>query len=501
MSGDESDFSPGTGFALAGSVSALAISDMTTDTNCANVVLITVDSLRADAIEPYTDEYRTPVLQRLADRGTVFEHAFATGNWTPFSFPGLLASRPAFADSGTIGVTESKTLAEALSETGISTGGFNAANGFLTPHWGYDSGFDEFESFVADTDSLYGGYLAAHPTVEAWLQLASSPVRRLASRLRGEDDGRPFMDASRMLDVERRATAFVEEVESPFFLWIHFMDTHTPYAPAPRHFREVSSSTLGTPQMLLAHARAGLGRNVGERTLSDLRTLYQATVRQVDASIGRVLDALSSSGVREETAVAVAGDHGEEFQDHGHMAHYPKLYDELIRVPLLVDTPEGGSERVERAVGLDDIPPTVCDLLSVSPPDAWAGDSLADSVETGAIPPEKPALSVTVRGEEITRQPIPRDLDDGDLLVSARTSEWTYIENVATEECELYHRPDDPTQQRDLAADPGPEAAAAIERLRPTVREHAATLETTSATGEGSADEAVETRLEALGYR
>ncbi len=475
---------------------------MTSATDSTNVVLITVDSLRTDAIEPYSEEYRTPVLGRLAEQGTVFEHAFATGNWTPFSFPGLLASRPVFADSGTIGVDRSETLADALSAAGISTGGFNAANGFLTPHWGYDSGFEEFESFVAEAGSVYGRYLAAHPTVEAWLQLASSPVRRLVSRARGEDDGRPFMDASRMVDLERRATGFVDETDEPFFLWIHYMDAHTPYAPAPRYFRQVSSSTLGTPQMLLAHVRAGLGKDVDERTLSDLRTLYQATVRQVDASIGRVLETLSSRGLREETAVVVAGDHGEEFQDHGHMAHYPKLYDELVNVPLIVDAPGTEPHRVEGAVGLDDVPPTVCDLLGVSPPEQWSGDSLADPVETGERPDGEPVVSVTVRGEEITQQPIPRDLDDGDLLVSVRTDEWTYIENVETGEEELYHRPSDPRQRRDLSTDPSPEEAAAIERFRPLARDHARSLRgTTPAAKADETDEAVEARLEALGYR
>lgn len=480
---------------------------MSTDTDCTNVVLITVDSLRADAIEPYSGEHRTPALRRLAEDGTVFEHAFATGNWTPFSFPGLLASRPVFADSGTIGVTESETLADALSDAGVTTGGFNAANGFLTSHWGYDSGFDEFESFVADAGSFYGRYLAAHPTVEAWLQLASSPARRLASRLRGEDDDRPFMDASRMLDVERRAKGFIEASDpggEPFFLWVHYMDAHTPYAPAPRHFRQVSSSTLGTPQMILAHARAGLGRNVSERTLADLRMLYQATVRQVDASIDRLLGTLSSNGLREETCVVVAGDHGEEFQEHGHLAHYPKLYDELLHVPLIVDAPGEPSRRIERAVGLDSVPPTVCELLGVSPPRAWSGASLAGSVVTGESPDDDPVISVTVRGDPITRQPIPRDLDDGDLLVSARTSEWTYIENAANGDAELYHRPSDPTQQRDRSVDPSPDAAAAIERLRPPVREHARAIEASDGSESSrtaSADEAVETRLEALGYR
>lgn len=473
-----------------------------TGTTPTNVVLITIDSLRADAVEPYGGGH-TPTLQRLADRGTVFEHAFATGNWTPFSFPGLLASRPVFADSGSIGVTESETLAETLSNAGFDTGGFNAANGFLTDHWGYDEGFDEFEPFVADAGSLYGQYLAAHPTVEAWLQLASSPVRRLLSRARGGDDDRPFTDASRMVDIERRATSFIEGREAPFFLWIHYMDTHTPYAPAPRHFREVSSSTLGTPQMLLAHARAGLGKEVGERTLSDLQTLYQATVRQVDASIERVLGSLADNDLREETAVVVAGDHGEEFLDHGHLAHYPKLYDELVRVPLLVDTPGTEPGRIEGAVGLDAVPPTVCELLGVAPPETWSGTSLVDTL-SGTEPDDEPVISVTVRGEEVTQQPIPRDPDEGDLLVSARTAEWTYIENVDTGAMELYHRPSDPTQQRDRSDDPGPEDAAAIERLKAPARAHARSLTDEDAPTEGvrdDPDEQLEARLEALGYR
>ena len=230
-----------------------------------NVVLVTVDSLRADATSPYAGGRHTPVIEDIADGATVFEHAFATGNWTPFSFPGILASRPAFADSGRIGVDESTTLASVLSAAGLETGGFNAANGFLTSHWGYDDGFDAFEPFVAEVGSnIYSRYLAAHPTVEAWLQLATSPVRRLSSKLRGDSDERPFHDASRGLDVERGAAEFVENADGPFFLWVHYMDAHTPYVPAPRYVREVSGTRLGTHRMVVAHTKTGLGLEVGE---------------------------------------------------------------------------------------------------------------------------------------------------------------------------------------------------------------------------------------------
>ncbi|NHN65742.1 sulfatase-like hydrolase/transferase [Haloarcula sp. JP-Z28] len=472
-------------------------------TGLSNVVLVTVDSLRADAIGAYDAERHTPVMDSIANSGTVFERAFATGNWTPFSFPSILASRPVFADTGRIGVDGVPTLASVLSEADVATGGFNAANGFLTSHWGYEAGFDEFEPFVASVgSSIYSRYLATHPTVEAWIQLAISPVRRISSLLRGNADDRPFLDTSRMFDVEHAAAEFVAETDSPFFLWVHYMDAHTPYVPAPRYIREVSSDLLGTHRMLHAHTRIGLGWDVGEQTLGDLRTLYQAAVRQVDASIGRLVDTLADNDIADETAVVLAGDHGEEFQEHGHLAHYPKLYDELIRVPLVVDVPGADGRRIDGQVGLDAVPPTVADLLDVDAPTEWQGDSLAPSVFDGDAPADEPVVSVTVRGEDVTSQPIPRSLDDGDLLVSVRDRDWTYVENVDGGTRELYYRPSEPTQQDDLSADPTTEERRVIERFESIIDDHAATLrDRAGETATGDVDDDLGARLSALGYR
>jgi arylsulfatase A-like enzyme len=468
-----------------------------------NAVLVTVDSLRADAVGAYTADRHTPVIDSLAARGTVFDHAFATGNWTPFSFPSILASSSVFAESGAIGVEEATTLAETLSAAGVETAGFNAANGFLTSHWGYDEGFDAFEPFVASVgSSIYSKYLATHPTVEAWIQLLGSPLRRIESRIRGATDNRPFLDTSRMFDVEHAATSFLETTDEPFFLWVHYMDAHTPYVPAPRYIREVSSNLLGTHQLLHAHTRTGLGLDVDDRTLEELETLYRAAVRQVDASIGRLLDTLDAEGVADDTAVIVAGDHGEEFQEHGHLAHYPKLYDELIRVPLVVDVPGAPGRRIDHGVGLDAIPPTVAALLGVDPPDEWEGESLRSTVTDGTSPTAEPVVSVTVRGDEVTAQPIPRSLADGDLYVSVRDAEWTYIENVESGSTELYHRPSDPTQQIDRAVDPTDDDEAVIDRFAPLVDAHAATIRTDGETATpAQVDEDLGARLEALGYK
>jgi arylsulfatase A-like enzyme len=253
--------------------------------------------------------------------------------------------------------------------------------------------------------------------------------------------------------------------------------------------------------MLLAHTRTGLGRNVGERTLTDLRMLYQGAVRQVDASIGRLLDALSAERLDQETAIVLAGDHGEEFQEHGHLAHYPKLYDELIHVPLVVSVPGVEGRRVERQVGLDAIPPTVADLLGVESPPAWSGRSLAPGVRIGAPPVDEPVISVAVRGEEVTTQPIPRSLSGGALLVSARDREWTYVRNVDAGTDELYRRSSDPEQRDSLPTTATEERRTVVERFRSAIEEHVATLGEAAERRDTDVDEDLEARLAALGYR
>jgi arylsulfatase A-like enzyme len=283
------------------------------------VLLITVDSLRADAIGA-----DTPTLRELGDRGTAFERAFAPGNWTPFSFPSILGSEPVFADAITPGPSAAPTLAERLQAAGIRTGGINAANGFLTDFWGYDRGFETYESFVGDARTPVGRFLTAHPTVRGWLQYFGWPVGAATARLRGHER-RHAVDTSHLHRLERRAADFLSSVrDDRFFLWLHYMDAHTPYVPAPRHVRAVTGGEVGSVRTLLGHLRAGLGRDVSEGTLRTLRALYDAAVHQVDESVDRVLSLLAEAGRRDSTTVIVVGDHGEEFMEHGHLAHYPK---------------------------------------------------------------------------------------------------------------------------------------------------------------------------------
>ncbi|MFB6118498.1 sulfatase [Halosegnis sp.] len=451
--------------------------------DCRGVVLVTVDSLRADVLDVM------PNLRSLGDSGSRFERAFATGNWTPFSFPSLLGADPVFTTDGALGPSDRPTLAETLADAGIQTAGFNAANGFLTPHWGYDRGFDRFEAF---TDG--SGWLDAHPTVHGWLQFAGWPLRRARDRLAGDADAHA-VDTSRLLAVEDRATDFLETVDGRFFLWIHLMDTHTPYVPAPRYLRAVTDGAIGPVGMLRAHVRTGLGRTVSGPTLDRLRALYDAAALQVDDALGRLLGTLEATGLREETAVVVAGDHGEEFAEHGHLAHYPKLYDELVRVPLVIDHPDGDAHEVATPVGLDAVPATIADALGV--PADFDGRSALPTVVDGERPPADPVVSVALRGETVTQQPIPRTLDDGDLLVSARSARWTYVRNTADGSHELYDRRADPGEQTNIWTEARGEPA--VGRLREAVDAHLDRI-VTDTESEELPDEVAQ-RLETLGYR
>jgi arylsulfatase A-like enzyme len=278
------------------------------------------------------------------------------------------------------------------------------------------------------------------------------------------------------------------------------MDTHTPYLPAPRHVRAVTGGT-GSGTMLRAHVNAGLGREVGDRTLADLRALYHGAAHQVDASVGRVLETLRAAG-RGDATVVVAGDHGEEFQEHGHLAHYPKLYRELVHVPLVVGRADGsGADRtVDAPVGLDAVPATVCDAFDL-PTAGLDGESLLRTAE-GDDRPDEPVVSVAVRGPTVTSQPIPRRLADGELLVSVRDERFTYITHTESDRAELYDRTDDPEERTNVVG--AERFADTVERFERIATDHAEGLGGDGEDGaeaEAPVPEDVDDRLRALGYR
>lgn len=314
-----------------------------------NLVLVTIDTLRWDHLG-YAGYERpvSPHIDRLAERGTVFEHGVAQVPATQGSMASMMTGvyphvlyhhheetgRP--GDSGGAFVSEGfHLLAERLADGGYATAGF-VSNPYLKRTNGFAQGFEVYDQ----TSGLYDAHNAR--------------------------------DAS-AFDLVRQATAWLRERadERPFFLWVHMLDPHHPYEPLePGPWEDVEGSTF---QRLADQYRAmsvaeqsqrleRLAAGEAEMEPGELEYLigrYDAEILQADRALGQLLEALQrEAGGLEKTLVVVTSDHGEEFLDHGGFLHSHTLYDELVRVPFVVAGPGFAAGATAPQARLLDVAPT-----------------------------------------------------------------------------------------------------------------------------------------------
>ncbi|MGH9365297.1 MAG: sulfatase-like hydrolase/transferase, partial [Thermoanaerobaculia bacterium] len=313
-----------------------------------NLLLILVDTLRADAIN---DRVRgaLPTIDRLAAEGTLFERAYSQCSWTLPSVSSLLTGRwPADSPSWSVptqGIPEPATPLAEILQANSGTAAF-VANPLIKDDQGFGRGFDTF----------WGA-----PPEAGVFTPAEEPVSRALSWLRTHGDER-------------------------FFLFLHLMDPHDPYCPPARR-KGPPDTWPGQPDP----AFTGKAPMPDEATLAEWRRLYAEEVAHTDSQIGLLLDGLDPE-VRGRTLVVVTSDHGEEFLEHGFLKHAVTLFDEAVHVPLLVRLPGApGGRRVADLVRLVDVVPTLADLLrapvSAALRSRWAGVSLAEVVRgNGRVP-------------------------------------------------------------------------------------------------------------------
>ena len=359
-----------------------------------NLVLITVDTLRADHLEPYGYQRPTaPALSALARDGAVFDLAISQAPETLHSIAALMTGLYPHVVDRTFELRERRgpfldsayhALAERLAAGGYHTAGF-VSNLFLRARNGFGQGFEHYD----DTSGMY-----------FWG--ASGRSRRAK-------------------DVVDPAIAWLAHAEPPFFLWVHVMDPHHPYEPAaPEPWEGAGSPTfiafdqeygeLDISGYTRRLEELGTGRRpFAPGELAYLVGRYDAEIRQSDRAIERLVDGLHARGFdASNTTIVVTADHGEEFADHGGMTHGHTLFDELIHVPLIAQgagVPRGS--HVEDQVRLIDVAPTLLDLAGLldgpSGP-GLHGRSLLPALR-GAPMPALPALSFCERDYAAYRTP------------------------------------------------------------------------------------------------
>ncbi|MGI6139827.1 MAG: sulfatase [Candidatus Hydrogenedentes bacterium] len=316
-----------------------------------HVVLITVDTLRRDALGCYNAEYKgqTPQIDGLAEDSTVFTKAFSAAPWTCPSVSSILTGlRPQVHQmiTGKGALTEkAPTLAEAMQQGGYHTSAIGF-NGLLQERSKLNRGFKEYHWYpMQKYDIEHFGVGLTHELIYMLPRL--------------------IPDASGMTD---HAIEWVQENrERDFFLWLHYFDPHTPYKPPVAHQPKQGGDGREMEFHETRAARMGsTARSVEDRDW--IRALYQGEVRFIDAELGRFLEALRSLNLYDSALIVFTSDHGEEFWDHDLFEHGQSLYNELVNVPFFIKSPHSsGQDHIEDNVSTQAIMPTILELCHISP--------------------------------------------------------------------------------------------------------------------------------------
>lgn len=375
------------------------------------IVLIVIDTLRADHMSLYGYERpTTPRLDELSTAGSVFEHAYSASSWTlPGTASILTGLYPSAHGAGTRTHRRLRegviTLPQYLSGAGYSTGAVVNVS-FLGPMFGFATGFDSYD-----------------------LETATANELRLAEE--SLDDALSWLDT--------------RDASRPFFLFLHLFDVHHQYfAPEPargaftKEFADRYGDTFATIE----------SREVAEQAadVEFLKAAYDEEILAVDSQIGRLFEALQERDLHETTWVALTADHGEAFRgEHYHQGHGRSLYDEVMRVPLVLWGPGvPAGERYNDPVSTVDIVPTLLDMAALEVPELSGGSLMP--LLAGEAPPTRPIYARSnyygIELEAIVEWPY--------KMVSNRTARSLAIYDLSTDPGELraLHRPDDAQLKR-----------------------------------------------------
>jgi arylsulfatase A-like enzyme len=376
-----------------------------------NVVMIAIDTLRADATSlsgaSRNGRDTTPNLRRLAARGVAFSNAVSQAPWTMPSFASVLTGKyphehGAYSLTGALRESEI-SLAEVLREAGYATHGV-VSHAYLAERHGFPQGFDTYD--------------------------ASNALGHRAITSKAVTD----------LSIE----ALERSGDAPFFLFAHYFDAHYEYMDQPE--QPWADSYRGWLREELDYDNLLKNRHLlgpeDDRWLVDL---YEEEVAHVDREIGRLIDWLGARGLADDTVFVVVADHGEEFRDHESFGHSTTLYEEQLHVPLIVVAPGGpAGETVDEVVETRAVFGTVLDVLDLDFAAAARARSLLrpqGGAEAGKafsivwLPDSKLEWGKHVR------------------LSSLRDGRWKLIRDYTRDRTMLFDLESDPRELRDLSGE------------------------------------------------
>jgi arylsulfatase A-like enzyme len=462
-----------------------------------NVLLISIDTLRADHVSCYGYERpTTPSLDALAADGTRFAHAYSPAGWTPPAhasmLTGLFPTQHGAVDENRLH-EEVPTVAQILSGAGYRTCGVvnNSQVGALV---GLDRGHQAFHE-------VWKGH-GSKSILKRGASFAGRKIRRFLGR---EDKG---VTAS-----NRIVRDWWEDHagnDAPFYTFIHYIEPHNPIQP-PRAFR----NRFGSAGSGVDHAKMvrvldnplwcfADDVELSPEEVEYLVALYDAEIAHLDARLGELFSFMRQRGLYDDTLIIVTADHGEHFGEHGMYSHVASLYEPVVHVPLIVKWPRGmtGPAARDELVQLTDIVPTILEVAEVPAPhqDKLFGRSLAGGV--GPVGHEFIAAEWEGRIPFFLRRTLGESRAEEKVGVfkepfcMIREARYKYISRL-DDRVELYDLDSDPEERTNLAEQETTIAEALgqkLDRWKESARVHAPEKV------EYAMDDEVKRHLEKLGY-
>lgn len=310
-----------------------------------NVILISIDTLRADRLGVYGYNKKTsPNIDKLAKESSVFTNFHATAPWTLPSHASMFASDyPTQLKAETSFdylSNNTLTIAELLQRNGYLTYGFDSHT-YVSPHWNFTQGF--------------AGY----------------SIERAGNK--GVDANKVFPHAQDWIKKNK---------DKKFFLFLHTFEVHDPYCPPEPYvnkFADELSSDLNCVTKEIIFKNINGEKKLSDRELQRFNSLYDGEIAFTDYQIGKLLNLIKELRLDEKTIVIITSDHGEEFGDHGTWGkHAHTLYEELLKVPLIIKIPGFMPSINAHQLSMIDIAPTILDLLGLQKPNQYKGISVRD---------------------------------------------------------------------------------------------------------------------------
>lgn len=457
------------GLLVAGVAALASCSRSGSRTEQPNVILISLDSCRADHLSSYG--YRrptTPNLDALAARGALFLNAYSSTSWTLPAHMALFTSLPdsvhGVNDNGRPALDPARvTLAQQFKAASYETAAF-VSGPYLHAAFGFDRGFDRYVNCTSYPD--------ANPLL--------GPRRRAIHDQSHVDVTNPRLFGA--------VDAWLETPhDRPFFLFIHVWDIHYDYIPPPPFDKRFDPDYHGLVTATDYERSPAIHAGMDPRDLEHIVALYDGEIAYTDDYLGRLFKRVDELGLAARTLLVVTADHGDEFFEHGNKGHQKTLYDEVLRIPLIMHWPGRVPERVrvKEQARIIDIAPTIRALCGLPANPEAVGVSLVDHLHG--------------RGKDL---PAYAELEVGRRLRSIRMPTFKLIWDLVSDRQMLYDPVADPRETAVLPSN-APHAAQASTYLSDWshyAQSLARSLPQTRGRGTAQLPQEVVEKLKSIGY-